>query len=193
MAGSPPKPERHNLTVEQTRGCIARLQDCIRRLEAFDPQQVQKRFNIPEVVALEAAIDDALAAAFGHGSPSYDRYKRAAVLDNGPRIGTARISATWGRGSQVDREAQDAQDARRYLTEGKEQSIALLRTAIPALEQNIADQELFAQRFGGAAGTSEKSAPSHSEVLSLKPGMWGMSIDVKEAWRRSCAWWNKSK
>ena len=101
MARNPAKPERHVLTVEQGRSCIARLQDCIRRLEDFDPQQVQKRFNIPEVVALEAAIDDALAAAFGHGSPSYDRYKRAASLDSGPRIGTARLSPTWGPGPQV--------------------------------------------------------------------------------------------
>ena len=165
MARNPAKPERHVLTVEQGRSCVARLQDCIRRLEDFDPQQVQKRFNIPEVVALEAAIDDALAAAFGHGSPSYDRYKRAASLDSGPRIGTARLSPTWGRGPQVDYEAQDTQDARRYLAEGKQRSIALLRTAIPALEQNIADQELFAQRFGGAAGTPEKGAPSRKVFI----------------------------
>jgi predicted nucleotide-binding protein len=165
MARNPAKPERHVLTVEQGRSCIARLQDCIRRLEDFDPQQVQKRFNIPEVVALEAAIDEALAVAFGHGSPSYDRYKRAASLDSGPRIGTARLSPTWGPGPQVDYEAQDAQDARRYLAEGKQQSIALLRTAIPALEQNIADQELFAQRFGGAAGTPEKGAPSRKVFI----------------------------
>ena len=65
----------------------------------------------------------------------------------------------------MDYEAQDAQDARRYLAEGKQQSIALLRTAIPALEQNIADQELFAQRFGGAAGTPEKGAPSRKVFI----------------------------
>jgi hypothetical protein len=40
----PPKPERPNLTVEQKRRRIERLQKCIQELEAFDPQTVQKRF-----------------------------------------------------------------------------------------------------------------------------------------------------
>ena len=80
MAGDPPKTERHVLTVAQRRNCIERLQDCIRRLGDFDPQQVQRRFDIPEVIGLEATIDEALAAAFGHGTPSY---ARTAVLTFG--------------------------------------------------------------------------------------------------------------
>src|ERR1700722_18653234 len=109
---TPPTPEAPVFSVEQTRLHIEQLENCIRDLEAFDPQKAQKRKGGPEVVALEAKIDGALAAAFGHGRPSYNRFKPAAVLDNGPRIGTARINATatWGRVSQVDRETQDAQD-----------------------------------------------------------------------------------
>jgi hypothetical protein len=55
-----PKPERPVLTVEQKRRCIDRLRQCIQDLEAFDPQKVQKRYRVPEVLALEAAIDEAL-------------------------------------------------------------------------------------------------------------------------------------
>ena len=72
------------LTVEQKRRRIERLQRCIRELETFDPQKMQKRFGAPEVLALQAAIDEALSAAFGHGTPTYKRYSGASTLDNGP-------------------------------------------------------------------------------------------------------------
>ena len=29
------------------------------------------------------------------------------------------------------------------------------------------------------------------EVLSLKPGIWGVSIDLKELWRRGQRWWRE--
>ena len=127
------------LTVDQKRRRIERLRNCIRDLEAFDPQTAQKRYGIPEVEALEAAIDDALAAAFGHGTHSYNRYKDAATLDNGPH--TVRIQPAFGRGPAINYEYQEAQEARQYLTEGKQRSIALLRQAIRSLEVDIADQE----------------------------------------------------
>jgi predicted nucleotide-binding protein len=41
----------------------------------------------------------------------------------------------------VNYEAQEAQEARRYIAEGKEQSITLLRQAIRTLEDEIADEE----------------------------------------------------
>ena len=66
--------------------CIVRIEQCIRELEAFDPQKVQKRYRVPEVMALEAAIDTALSAAFGHGTVEYRRYVDAATLDHGPHI-----------------------------------------------------------------------------------------------------------
>src|ERR1700729_3939007 len=77
-------PERPHLTVEQKRRRIASLQQCIHSLEGFDPQKVQKRYGIPEVMALEAAIKQALAETFGEGTPTFNRFKRAASLDNGP-------------------------------------------------------------------------------------------------------------
>ncbi len=88
------------------------------------------------------AIDEALSAAFGHETPAYNRYRDAATLDNGPH--TMRIEPAWGRGGALNdaaRDAQDAVEARQYLAEGKQQSIALLRQAINTLEDEIADQE----------------------------------------------------
>jgi len=134
-----PQPQVPVLTADQKRRRIERLQNCIRDLEAFDPQTGQKRYGIPEVMALEAAIDEALSAAFGHGTPAYNRYRDAAALDHGPR--TMRVQAGWGGSGAVNYDARDAREARQYLAEGKQRSIALLRQAIRTLEDEIADQE----------------------------------------------------
>jgi hypothetical protein len=72
----PPKPKAPILTAEQKRRRIERLKKCIRDLQAFDPQKVQKRFGVPEVFALEAAIDKALASAFGHVRIQLNRFER---------------------------------------------------------------------------------------------------------------------
>ena len=99
----PPKPKPPVLTVGQKRGRIERLQKCMQRLEAFDPQNVQRRVGVPEVLALEAAIDKALSSAFGYGTPAYMRYNRAATLDHGPLITKAPV-----RSAVVEQRARTA-------------------------------------------------------------------------------------
>jgi predicted nucleotide-binding protein len=119
------------------------LQKCIEDLEAFDPQRVQKRFGVPEVLALEAAIDGALSAAFGHGTPAYNLYKRAAKLDHGGGIASSTLRLAGARrGVSVNVDAQRAHEAQRIFSDGKEQSIGLLQQAIRALEHEIADAVL---------------------------------------------------
>ncbi|MFL6834313.1 MAG: TIR domain-containing protein [Xanthobacteraceae bacterium] len=130
---APPKPERPVLTVHQQRTCIERFRKRIEDLEAFDPQTVQKRFSSPEVKALEIAIDEALSAAFGHGTDEYNRYASAARLDHGP----LRMVTDFGGKRHHD----DGHEARKYLAEGKQQSIVLLRQAIRAIEEEIAERE----------------------------------------------------
>jgi predicted nucleotide-binding protein len=132
-------PQTPSLSVDQKRLRIERLRNCISRLEALDPQKVQKRFSEPEVLALEAAIEDSLSAAFGHGTPAYNRYNAAGKLDNGPMFSPSDFAV-----GSTHFEDQDAHQARRYLDEGKRKSIALLKEAIHTLEEEIADQQLAA-------------------------------------------------
>jgi hypothetical protein len=47
---------------------IERFQVCIKRLQDFDPEKVRRRVGVPEVVTLEAGIDNALAATFEYGT-----------------------------------------------------------------------------------------------------------------------------
>ena len=106
----------------------------IEELKAFDPQTVQKRFP-PEVTALGNAIDEALSAAFGHGTVEFSRYSSAARLDHGPVV--IQLGPEFRGGGQDDGTRQ----ARQYLADGKQQSIVLLQQAISTLEEEIADQE----------------------------------------------------
>lgn len=45
------------------------------------------------------------------------------------------------------------------------------------------------------AQTLPSTPPAHqqAEILTLKPGIWGMSIDLKELGRRVLNWWRGSK
>ena len=176
---SPPKPRSPILTAGQKRRRIERLQKCITSLEAFDPQKVRKRFGNPEVLALEAAIDKGLSSAFGYGTAAYTQYNQAATLDPGPLTTSAALPVR-GPGR---RDAQ-AQEARQYFSNGRERSIAMLRKAIGALEDEIAAAQPVIE-------TPKESKAPHQmrgEVLTVKPKRRG-GIDLQAAWRRVGRWW----
>jgi predicted nucleotide-binding protein len=131
MARRPPEPSqpvRPNLTADQKRRCVDRLEKRIQELKVFDPQTVQKRFTDPNVSALEAAIDEALSAAFGHETVEYRRYKRAVQLDHGPVV--------LRMGGYHD----ETSEARQYATEGKIEALALLRQAVRSLNEEVEEE-----------------------------------------------------
>jgi hypothetical protein len=178
----PPKLTPPILSLEQKRRCIERLRKCIQRLEIFDPEKAQNRFGQSEVLTLEMRIDNALSAAFGYGTPMYLRYNLAAALDIGPLITDAVLHSSGlpAVDRPESRDAQEPQEARKYFSEGKERSIALLRKAICMLEDEMVDarpivrveQTIVTQTAG--------------ELRALQPGRWG----IEAAWRRVRQWWS---
>ncbi len=118
-------PNEPLLTIDQMKRAIPRIRKRVEEIRAFDLESISERWS-PEVKALEAAIDETLAAAFGHGTAKYRRYRGAAQLDQGPiEVGSSpRIEAV-----------------RRYLHEGKQNAVKLLETAIRGLEEDISDRE----------------------------------------------------
>jgi Predicted nucleotide-binding protein containing TIR-like domain len=112
------------LGLDEINRAVPRLEKRIADLEAFDPSKLQQR-NAPEVVALQVAIEQTLTEVFGHDSFEYQRYRAAAHLDSGPLS----VSLGWARGGAPDL------SFRRYLEEGKQRSIALLKQAIAALNE----------------------------------------------------------
>ena len=138
---APQPPQPATLSVDQMRRGIDRINKRIADLEAFDPRIVQKRWG-PEVAALETAIKETLAAVYGHNTVEYKRYAGAAKLDRGPVIASSDaswISARSGNFGGSPRD--DMREVYRYLTEGKQGALMLLRQAIRGLEEEIADRQ----------------------------------------------------
>jgi hypothetical protein len=136
----PPKPKSPTLTVGQKRRRIERLQKCVAKLEEFDPQKARKR--APAVLELEAAIDKALASAFGYGTLGYLQYNEAATLDPSPLLAEAAARANGARpGGTPARHDAKVLETREHFSENRSRAITLLQRAIRALEEEIADSE----------------------------------------------------
>jgi hypothetical protein len=182
-----PKPKSPILTVGQKRRRIERLQKCVTRLEAFDPQKTRKR--APAVVELEAAIDKALSSAFGYGTPAYLRYNQAATLEPDPIVANATLRSPVLRpvGGPPKGDAK-AHEVSRNFSENKEQSIALLRKAISTLEKEIADVGAVVEPAKQSMATPVIESTPESTTTPLRPRRWG-GIVLEDAWLRIARWW----
>jgi hypothetical protein len=170
----PPKPKTPILTVGQKRRRIERLQKCVTKLEAFDPQKARKR--APAVLELEAAIDKALSSAFGYGTPAYLRYNEAATLDPSPLFTDAAVRAGVSR--PVDRPGRygaKVEETRQHFSENKTRAITLLEDAIRTLEEEIAEAGPEVEKTERAKRTPDVVADAKPEPKSLA------KIDVRSA------------
>lgn len=121
---APPTIQAASLSPEQMRRGIERLQRRIEELEAFDTQAPRKRFAA-DVSGLQKAIEETLQRVFGPNTFEFNRYQRAADLDSGPLYYGGGDAAPW--------------EVAQYLTEGKENSLSLLKQAVRGLEEDLAD------------------------------------------------------
>lgn len=114
-------PQPANLTAEQIRSGISRLQRRIETLESFDPNSIDERWS-SEVKTLQVSIEETLQRVFGAGTIEFMRYRDAATLDRGPVIINRRASPN---------------EVKRYLEEGKKHSLSLLNQAVRSLEEEL--------------------------------------------------------
>ncbi|MGO9600163.1 MAG: TIR domain-containing protein [Isosphaeraceae bacterium] len=155
---APTLPQEAPLTINQMKRGISRIQKRVEELELFDPETISERWG-PEVKVLQTAIDETLAAVFGHDSVKYNRYRRAADLDHGPILA--------GRPATL-------REARQYVARGKSEAIALLGQAVRGLEEEILDQE---SALSTAAPAEHETARDLSRVFLVH----GHDGEVKEA------------
>jgi DNA-binding protein H-NS len=175
----PPKPKSPILTVGQKQRRIERLQKCVAKLEAFDPQKASKR--APAILELEAAIDKALSSAFGYGTPAYLRYNEAATLDPSLLLTNAAVRAAVSRpvGAPARHDAK-VQETRQHFSENKARAIALLQNAIRTLEEEIAkaggqvEESKKAKQTPDVAADArpEPKSPAKIDVLPAAPRRW---------------------
>lgn len=69
----PAQPQPANLTPEQMRAGITKLQRRITDLEAFEPQMIRERSD-PRIDALDKKLEAAVADVFGMGTQEYHRF-----------------------------------------------------------------------------------------------------------------------
>jgi hypothetical protein len=84
----------------------------------------------------------------------------------------------------------------RNFSENKERSIILLRKAISALEEEIADAGLVVEAAKQSTATpvieaapEAKTTPNVGEIRTLRPRRWG-ALAFEAAWRRMARWWH---
>ena len=160
MANRPPAtPVELDLTAQQLRNRISRLQECTAEVELFNPDEIASRFHDPKVMAIEAAIKGALVAAFGDQTASYRRYERAARLDWGPI--RARTGAAFGR-TRGEAGRTDLTEARKYHAQGKDQALTLLRQAIKSLTAILDEKE---EKPAAQHGINSASVESNRRIF----------------------------
>jgi len=122
-AAPPPSPPE--MTAIYLRLSVERLKKPLDALKAWDPGSVKKRFHSPELDALSASIDEALARTFGPATDDYRRYRSASDFNQGP-ISFAGNEISIGR-------------VHGYLTESKAENVALLQQAVDTLEERLSE------------------------------------------------------
>jgi hypothetical protein len=164
-SGSPPPKDRIP-TVREMQSGIERLTLRIQELKAFDPQSVTARRS-PQVVSLETAIEETLAAVFGQRTPKFNLYRAACDLE--PAL-TLSITPDWigARGGGGHR-GDNIPELQRGIAERKQNSIALLEQAVRGLQEEIDHRPAEAAfEIDDAAGL--QSGPTNSNKVFVVHG-----------------------
>lgn len=119
---TPTQPQPANLTAEQMRGAIPKLERRIRELEELDPASLRDRSD-PRLEAIEHKLKDTLVEVFGHGTLEYHRFAPHGM----DRAGFNMIAAT-PMASVV-----------RSVEESKAREISNLRTVIELFNEKLQD------------------------------------------------------
>ncbi len=120
---APSVPQNAELTPEQMRLGIRRLEECIATVRAFDPAAA---LASPEDIAakagtIKASIESAVGRTFGYGTVEYERYSAAASFD-------VPLSVNYQVSRAVTIEG---------LTNARKRSLALLPAAVALLKTQI--------------------------------------------------------
>jgi uncharacterized protein (TIGR02391 family) len=119
---APAAPRPANLTPEQMRAAIPKLQRRIQDLEQFDPTSIRQRSD-PRIDTLEKKLEGTIADVFGTGTIEHLRYQPN-TLD--------RAGFVIGRGTPLS-------EVIASLQESKERELENLRAIIGLFEENLAD------------------------------------------------------
>lgn len=118
----PPDPKPADLTLDQMRAALPKLDRRIAELEAFDASTVHRRFD-PLLDSLQTKINSTLQEIFGHGTVEYNQYSTGSFDSLGFTIGYE----------------EPLQEVRESCREGIHSSAQSLRTLREILVERIED------------------------------------------------------
>lgn len=118
----PAQPQPANLTPEQMRVAIQKLQRRIADLNAFNPGEIKFRFD-PQIEALDTKLEDTIADIFGADTLEYERFRPSGLDTAGINFAyeTPHFEVVAG------------------LVLGKERALTNLRTIVELLDEKLAD------------------------------------------------------
>jgi predicted nucleotide-binding protein len=137
----PPPPSSLDLTPDEMRAGIRRLELRIAEVEAFDPNAFDG--DDSSLTQLHASVDEALSRTFGRGTPEYNLYSSAASFD---------YPLNYLNSTPLP-EKQSA------LAERKRNSLVLLKQAVRSLTEQL--EELAAAPAPSSAPEAQPRAPSN--------------------------------
>jgi hypothetical protein len=151
------EPQKTLLTVDQMERGAARTQKRIEDLETFDLASISQRWD-PKTKAMETAIEETLAAVFGHNIVEYRRYERAAQDYNGTIMSLGSLA---GRIIQTNN--------RGFVEPGDPRSEARWKGAITELQQRdlIEDRATRERLFSLLIGVTASRITSGSSERTL--------------------------
>ena len=118
-----PSSARANLTIDQLQRAIPKLRRRISDVEAFDPDAVSDGNPSAATLPLETAIKDTLVQIFGGDTVEYRNYQSASSFEW--PINMFDPTPIW--------------EIRASLKQEKERSLAILRSALRSIEEQIED------------------------------------------------------
>jgi predicted nucleotide-binding protein len=125
-----PQPPSGEMSADQIRSGIAKIQRRIAELDAFDPTSIIDR-KTPELTELAAKIATTIADVFSPGSVDFGRFNSAAWFDtDGRKRSSAYGSRRLNRG-----------ELQHSIAEQKDENLALLRAALTILEERLPHHE----------------------------------------------------
>ncbi len=116
------QPQPANLTIEDMRTAIPKLERRIKELEDFDPTSIQRRYD-PRLEALENKLTDTISDVFGHGTIEYHRFAPSS-------LDCAGINMMYDT---------PLHEVIHSVTESKAREISNLHTVIELFQEKLAD------------------------------------------------------
>lgn len=136
---APQQPQPANLSADQMRAAIPKVERRIKDLEEFDPNSVRDRGD-PRLDALETKLTDTISDIFGHGTIEYHRFAPRSL----DQAGFNMIRPT------------PISEVIQSVTHSKARELSNLRTIIELLQEKLADEcETTASRARRAFGDME--------------------------------------